>query len=581
MKKLFCHTLIVNGEEYMKIINCEGILENYGACTLNGEYLSGTAEVCDDGDISFIKADVRCVFTPYEYARIFEKDNSLEITVETEEAEKVLAQQLKTPFWTQPCFSDGFYGMPGKLQYVLIKHNSFYEFILPVANENFFATVKGDGRCSYKICVSTLSPDNTEICGTVAVVSKASEPYEAIKKGYTAAVKCGIIKTPLKSDKKYPEILKYLGWCTWNAFYHDVSEEKILAKAKEFKEKNIPVKWILIDDGWSETDDLYLKSIYEDKNKFPNGLKHTIDILKETYGIKKVGVWHSATGYWKGIGNNFESIETCSDIRLPVGYEFYSKWYGYLKEQGVDFIKVDSQGNLIEFLRNSKNSLEKVFALHDAIERSAEENFDFVINCMGMCNINMFAHKSSVMLRNSDDFYPKKTDSLKSHVMQNVYNAVFNDNLFFCDYDMWWSEHFQAEQNAVLRYISGGPFYLSDEEGRSNADIIRRFVNDDGQIDICDNAAKPLPECLFGFKDVLKIYNTRKNSILVAMFTFENAAQAEIKPEDFGKRGVFTVNDVIKGDTFTLKDGESLKYKLNSYDVRLLEFIQKEQEAVL
>ena len=34
------------------------------------------------------------------------------------------------------------------------------------------------------------------------------------------------------------------------AFYHAVTAEKIVSKMEEFREKNIPIKWIMIDDGW-------------------------------------------------------------------------------------------------------------------------------------------------------------------------------------------------------------------------------------------------------------------------------------------------------------------------------------------
>ena len=39
-----------------------------------------------------------------------------------------------------------------------------------------------------------------------------------------------------------PEIFNYLGWCSWDAFYTDVTEDKIRQKTQELTEKKVPVR---------------------------------------------------------------------------------------------------------------------------------------------------------------------------------------------------------------------------------------------------------------------------------------------------------------------------------------------------
>ena len=559
----------------MKIIRCEAELENYGRCQLDGEYVSGSTYLKESGECFVLGVNCECKFYPYDYARFFKRYSSLVITAEIENTRKILAQYIKSPFWVGPSFAESTMDIASKNQALLIKTDNDCKFIFALANENFQTTIRrGQKNNQIEICVNAVAPDIAKLCGAALILSNDKNPYIAVKKAFDLAEKDGLINTKLKKQKAYPKSLEYLGWCTWNAFYHNVSESGIIEKMEEFKAKNIPVRWVLIDDGWSEVnEDMTLKSIYEDKNKFPNGLKGIIDILKQKYGIVSVGVWHAATGYWRGMGfKNEFTLTAPSEIEVPSGYEFYSMWHSYLKRQGVDFLKVDSQGNIPEFMQNIKNSLERIVSVQQGLDKSAEENFDFMINCMGMVNINMLNRNTSAICRNSDDFQPDENKSLQNHIVQNVYNAIFNDSLYYCDFDMWWSEHFEAEQNAVLRAISGGPFYLSDKTGYSRADIILKFVDKDGRIERYDRAAMPAAECVFGFDRVLKIVNTRGADGVVAVFTFDDGGETDISCEDFGGCGTYAVTEKLTGHRCILNDGEKVSIKLGSHSVRMFVF---------
>lgn len=51
-------------------------------------------------------------------------------------------------------------------------------------------------------------------------------------------------------QKQLPEVASYLGWCTWDAFYHDVSVQGIMSGLESFKCAGVQPRWIIIDDGW-------------------------------------------------------------------------------------------------------------------------------------------------------------------------------------------------------------------------------------------------------------------------------------------------------------------------------------------
>ena len=67
-------------------------------------------------------------------------------------------------------------------------------------------------------------------------------------------------------------MFRYLGWCSRDAFYTDVNEEGIRNKSRELTEKNIPVRWMIVDDGWFRAKDRCLYDFAPDSTKFPQGL---------------------------------------------------------------------------------------------------------------------------------------------------------------------------------------------------------------------------------------------------------------------------------------------------------------------
>lgn len=555
----------------MKILSSTATLEKYGITEPCEEILLGKSEICD----GIVSIDFKCVKYPYDFCRMFTRDSAVQVTLDTGKTEKYLGQYCFNPFWARSVFGDDLSAEVKEMQYLLTKSTDKYVFVLPISNDKFNTTIKADGD-NIKLCINLLYSGAEFISGDIAVIVEDTNPYAAVKNGFKKAYDKGLIKTPPKDRKKYPEVLNKLGWCSWNAFYHDVTEEKLIAKLDEFKAKDIPVKWILIDDGWSEFADMKLKSIYEDRTKFPNGLKHTIERIKSEYGIEAVGVWHSLTGYWYGTDFNDDSIiQARYDRFIPKGYDFYSKWHTYLKEQGVDFVKVDCQGNTVEFLKNKEDALGTISEIFDGLEQSAKESFDFMINCMGMNNINSLNHKSSVLLRSSDDFYPKKEDGFYNHALDNIYNSVFYNELFYCDFDMWWSKHFGAKQNAVLRFISGGPVYMSDEVNGSDSEYIKIFTDKDGSFKRPQNALRPTYDCLFGFDKILKAFNKVDDGYIITAFSFSESGTATLSQSDIGIECDTEVTELFSNEVFTLKNDEKVDIIMDKNDVKLYKLCPK------
>ena len=321
-------------------------------------------------------------------------------------------------------------------------------------------------------------------------------PCDAVAQTFRAAHDSGKITVLLRDERPLPEPFRYFGWCSWNAFYHDVSDAGMTEKLAEFREMRLLVRWVLIDDGWSPDRDERLTGFGAVPEKFPNGLREFTARAKSEFGISWVGVWHAFFGYWCGVApdsplaDRFRAhlVETNSGFLCPGSTEddvfaIFDAWHGALEQEGIDFVKIDGQGSLKDFLHGERPAVPAAAVMHRGIERSVARHFDNrVINCMGVTQENMFARPQTALTRNSDDFFPDLPDSFRAHLMQNAYTGVFQRNLYACDWDMWWSSHHSAVRSAVQRAVSGDLVYVSDKIGATDAAQIRPLIEDDGRV---------------------------------------------------------------------------------------------------
>lgn len=469
----------------------------------------------------------------------FDSDNAIEIKFDVDLSEGFVARYLPNYYWSHVEFGK----IPHNTQGLLIKKRDKHLYYLPIVNKLAKAQLESDEN-GLTLYVSCECAGYNKINGDILVISCGATPYESIHNGNATGASLEYFLSPLKENKKYPEFLKYFGWCTWNAFYYDVTVEKMIEKLKEFKEKNVPVKWILIDDGWHESENGQIRTLQSDKEKFPNGLAEFIKTAKKEYGIEYVGVWHALSAYWLGIEKNSladkESKNTTritnAGVILPdyededKAFEFFNNWHKYLKNEGIDFLKVDCQGNLTQMCRNNISVVKAVRCVQNGLERSVRENFDdALINCMGMGMENVQSRRFSGVMRNSNDFFPDVQNGFKNHMIQNIYNSLFLNDLYYLDFDMWWTEHESNIQSSVLRAISGGPVYVSDKIGETNGKILARLLDDNGKLIMCDGTAVPTPDCIYHLPDneVIKLMNSVGKASVLAVFNLNLNTDSE------------------------------------------------------
>lgn len=499
-----------------------------------------------------------------------------------------LARSELSPWWTGPSFTTDFSQLPTGTQNLLFKTESGAVSVLPLCGDSFVTTIEpSDDAATLRLSLSHCAADCAPLHGAVAVISTDADPYEAVRLGMEYAYHHGLIDTPLRTEKALPEIYRGFGWCTWNAFYYDVTEQGIYDKLAEFRAKGLPIHWVMIDAGWSQYNPKNdtLLAFEEDTAKFPSGLKGCIAHMKQEYGVKQVGVWHALTGYWNGIEKGSALAQAQAEnlavapngMLIPTGcgaYPFFNEWHKYLKAQGVDFVKIDAQGNMPRFMTGTPGCLTDMVAVQTGVDRSVQEVFGGnVINCMGMLNQNVHNRPFTALSRNSDDFYPDRENNFCSHILQNGYNTVFHGCLYYCDFDMWWTRHHSAKESGVLRAVSGGPIYVSDRVGETDAASVRPLLDTNGELLVAQNPAMPTRDCLFRDPSdgVLKLFNTFANgNAVVAVFNLSDQPQTvTVCPADFGGTGAQTAYRYFAGER---SFGSELTFTLAPHDTELVNF---------
>ncbi|OQU90786.1 hypothetical protein SORBI_3001G044800 [Sorghum bicolor] len=178
-------------------------------------------------------------------------------------------------------------------------------------------------------------------------VHAGTNPFDTI----TQAVK--VVERHLQTfhhreKKKLPSFVDWFGWCTWDAFYTDVTAEGVKQGLKSLAEGGTPPRFLIIDDGWqqigSENKEESNNAVVQEGAQFASrltgikenakfqkkknkkksdddkdggddqqaqapGLKLVVEEAKRDHGVKYVYVWHAMAGYWGGVKPAAEGME--------------------------------------------------------------------------------------------------------------------------------------------------------------------------------------------------------------------------------------------------------------------------------
>jgi alpha-galactosidase len=236
-----------------------------------------------------------------------------------------------------------------------------------------------------------------------------------------------------------------MGWNSWNAFYHDVDEDKVLASAQVIVDSGLAAKgyrYINIDDGW------WLKRSVPDGRMvvrtatFPSAaqadgstsLRPLTDRL-HAMGLKAgiysdIGRNSCGQTFGHGAANNPQGSQAEREVGL---YGHIDRDIAlYFREWGFDYIKVDGCGirgmgednanvaagiyrafpPLIDFDSPTSSDIDAVRALYEDVgealrRHNPDGDFVFSICLWGSADVRSWAHEVGNLSRTSEDIGPQ------------------------------------------------------------------------------------------------------------------------------------------------------------------------------
>ncbi|EPS58525.1 hypothetical protein M569_16288 [Genlisea aurea] len=139
---------------------------------------------------------------------------------------------------------------------------TIYTVFLPVLEGQFRAVLQGNDKNEMEICLESGDAAVETDQGLHLVYMHAGpNPFEVINQAVKAVEK-HLQTFHHREKKKLPELLDWFGWCTWDAFYTDVTAEGVKEGLKSFAEGGVPPRFLIIDDGWQQIE----SGVKEDSN---------------------------------------------------------------------------------------------------------------------------------------------------------------------------------------------------------------------------------------------------------------------------------------------------------------------------
>ncbi|KAK3117659.1 hypothetical protein LTR53_000788 [Teratosphaeriaceae sp. CCFEE 6253] len=296
-----------------------------------------------------------------------------------------------------------------------------------------------------------------------------------------------------------------LTYCTWNGLGQNLTADKIYAALDSLDNEGIRITNLIIDDNWQSlsTGDSQFKRGWTEfeanKEGFPEGLKATTaEIRKRHPNVNHIAVWHAILGYLGGvapdggIAKKYKTIQVEKEPGVAGGAftvvaaddakRMYEDFYAFLSSSGIDSVKTDAQF-FLDLLAHAPDRRALITTYQDAWTLAHLRHFaSRAISCMSQTPQLLFhsqlpTNKPTLLVRNSDDFFPEVEASHAWHIFCNAHNALLTQHLnVLPDWDMFQTSHPWAGFHAAARCVSGGPIYFTDEPGKHDKVLLGQMT---------------------------------------------------------------------------------------------------------
>ncbi len=344
-----------------------------------------------------------------------------------------------------------------------------------------------------------------KLSGEVPLLSWAIGPdaYGACAAAWTQAIDHPLLDGAMRRrcEKHYPHLLEYLGWCSWEEYRKSIDEGVLLDAADGIEASDLPVRYMLVDDGHLHHEDGQLLDFAPDAEKFPSGWEKLM-ARRDPQRIRWMGLWLNFNGYWDGISPEHRMVDLSEDLE-PVEYEqlqlgkqvhallpangskssfaFYDGMISAARRAGFDFVKVDNQaGNLFKY-RGTQQPVAKACENCQALEAACALHTDGLINCMAHNSVCVQNSRVSAVNRCSEDYAKGDLGRARRHLHNSYANMAWLGHTMWGDHDMFHSnDAVSGKMMAISKALSGGPVYLSDNPKDFVAEKVRPLCYADG-----------------------------------------------------------------------------------------------------
>ncbi len=341
---------------------------------------------------------------------------------------------------------------------------------------------------------------------------RSGNPYEACALAWKRALLAPPVRgrVRFRSEKTYPVPFRYLGWCSWEQYKKRIDEKVLLSAARGIEASGIPVRWLLVDDGFQTMEDGMLVSFAPDKKKFPRGWAPLL-AMRKPGKIRWMGLWNAFIGLWHNISPRNE-LGDLNRFLAPLGKggsllpkadpasarAFYDAFLGSMAGFGFDFAKIDVQSYLLREYRGTPRAVRAAALCSQALEEAARKHLKGLINCMAQNAVCLFNTRYSAVTRCSIDYSKGSAARGRRHIFQSFHNTLWLGQTVWPDHDMFHSSDPACGRlMAVSKALSGGPIYLSDAPDRFVKEFILPLCLSDGLLLRPLAPAAPLPDSIF------------------------------------------------------------------------------------
>lgn len=459
-------------------------------------------------------------------------------------------------------------GKEGGMFLLLELKGAEYMAILPLCGEKAYSWFSPEDDHFY---LKMGTHGKAAVQGNVPLLSwaRAESPYRACAAAWAQASKCEQINgwMKLREKKKYPEIFRYLGWCSWEGYHKNITSDKLVAEFKGLQASTVPVRYFLVDDGHFDGN-----TIAPHEKKFPEGYRPLTE-LRSDDGIRWVGMWYALLGEAAAMPKN--QPEAMKDVMMLAHNQrmvakpdsasietFLRYMFDFSKRDDIDFVKVDFCGTLLPVYAGTRqgmplgpfppttehaidNPSEATVTYSRLYQAVTAEMFNGLINCNWHVPHFIFHSGDSAVGRCSEDYKLGNKKKAKEHLYHSYSAIPWLGQIAWGDHDMFHSsDKVAGRMMAVSKAVSGGPVYLSDRYTQLVPDNIRPLCYENGLLPRPLAPASPLPEDLFGSMDEQRLYRVMaplaNNTAVFVLYNFYEEGKSQpvelegsITPEDY------------------------------------------------